>query len=142
MLIFYIGRTHRLITRSGSQTGVASPNIVGVGQVRVGRERVMFTEDFNESNRYFFLFKQSIGHNSKGCSLAYNSTTGECSVLAGNCRATFKFLFDVATLKNHYCEYRIASNMEVYLAQVRSQDGVRNYFDPTSHPKGLVTPLQ
>ena len=140
MHIFYIGRKHQLITRSGSRTGVDSPHILGVGQVQVGRDRVMSTEDFNESNRYFMLFKQSIEKYSDGCSLAYNDTTGECSVLAGNFRTTFKFPFDVATIKNHYCEYRIASDMDVYLAIVRSKDGVRNYFNPTLHPNGLITP--
>jgi hypothetical protein len=90
--------------------------------------------DYGESHRYFDLFQASL--RTKHCELAYNRTSGKCTVIGGNRRGEFKFEFEVSTIKNHYCTFRIANNeVDVYLAKARSQAGVVNWFQ-----KGLVTP--
>ena len=94
----------------------------------------MFKTEYDQAVRYFGLFQEVLKR--KHCDLAFNLTTGKCTVIGGTHRGEFKFDFDKVALKNHYCTFRIGNDeVDVYLAKARSQSGVPNWFQ-----QGLKTP--
>ena len=129
-----LAKGHRQVTVSGSRTGVDSPVVVSNSDmIEFGKGKFMKSSDYIEAKRYFALFQSALKE--KHCDLVYNENTGKCSAL-GCDRNIFKFDFDVAIIKNHYCTFRmVKDDFNVYLAIAQSQHGIQDWFG-----KGLKTP--
>ena len=126
------------MSASGSTTGVDTPIADGEGEmVEVGGGRQLPFAQFEDARRYFELFQEAISvkYPHKGYRLAYNKSTGMCTVL-GRGNSIFRFIYEPAVIKNHYCTFRLSGDdMSNYLSEVQSQYGVPNHTE-----RGLISP--
>ncbi len=127
MVVIAQNRRHRVVTASGSATGINTPvpGAIGSNAIPVGGGRILTYGEYEDAHRYFNLFAEAIikKYPHGGYSIVYNHNNGKCSILG---RATdFKFWFDPTEIKNHYLTFRLSSDWDSYLAS--APNGIGDY---------------
>eukprot|EP01040_Poterioochromonas_malhamensis_P011438 gene11436-12470_t len=97
-------RRHRVVTASGSATGINTPAsaAIGLNAIPVGGGRILTCREYEDAHRYFNLFAEALLKKYPDC-----------------------FWFDPTEIKNHYLTFRLSSDWESYLAFARN--GVGDY---------------
>lgn len=127
MVVIAQNRRHRVVTASGSATGIntPAPAAIGLNAIPVGGGRILTCREYEDAHRYFNLFAEALlkKYPQGGYTIVYNHNNGKCSMLG---RTTdFKFWFDPTEIKNHYLTFRLSSDWDSYLAFARN--GVGDY---------------